>query len=31
MQAFSGIKDKETGKIVYVYSPDPTSEYFLGF
>ena len=31
MQAFAGIKDKETGKIVYVYNPDPRGgSNFLG-
>ena len=32
MQAFAGIKDNESGKIVYVYNPitDKSSEYFLG-
>jgi len=30
MEAWSGIKDKETGKIVYIYSPDTMSDFFLG-
>ena len=31
MEAFSGIKDRETNKIVYIYNNDINNkEYFLG-